>query len=109
MRSTQQFSPLCDVHHTSMRRMMLEEDSDEIRSYHGCERRDCTRVFRDSSGYLDRIGGEFDESRASVRNCPVCGAILYLADVDEPRKIETWQCPRGSCTFAEDIPSPASR
>lgn len=109
MTSRQQFSPLCDVHHASMRRMMLEEDSEEIRSYHGCGRRDCSRVFRDSSGYLDWIDGKFDESRALVRNCPSCGAILYLAEVDQSRKIETWECPRMSCTFAEEIPSPASR
>lgn len=109
MTSRQQFSPLCDLHHASMRRMMLEEDSEEIRSCHSCERHDCTRVFRDSSGYLDWIDGKFDESRAHIRSCPACAAILYLAEVDESRKIETWECPRLRCTFAEEIPSPASR
>lgn len=109
MTSTQKFSPLCDVHHTSMRRGMLEEDSEEIRSYHGCERRDCTRVFRDAFGYLDWIDGRFDESRALRRNCPDCGAVLYLAEVDASRKIETWECPHLNCTFVEEIPSPASR
>lgn len=109
MTSRRQFSPLCDVHHTSMQRMMLEEDSEEIRSYHACERHDCTRVFRDSSGYLDWIDGKFDESRACVRTCPACGAILYLADVDQSRKIETWECPGMGCEFAREYPSPAAR
>lgn len=109
MTSRQQFSPLCDVHHASMRRVMLEEDCEEIRSYHGCDRRDCSRVFRDSCGYLDRIEGRFDESRALVRNCPTCGSILYLAEVDASRKIETWECPCIRCNFGEEIPSPASR
>lgn len=109
MTSRQEFSPLCDVHHTSMRRGMLEEGSDEIRSYHGCERRDCTRVFRDSSGYSDWIDGRFDESRVLVRNCPACGAILYIAEVNQARKIETWECPRTGCEFSEDSSSPAAR
>jgi hypothetical protein len=88
---------------------MLEEDSEEIRSYHACERRACTRVFRDSFGYLDWVDGKFDASRASVRNCPACGAILYLADVDESRKIETWECPQMRCEFTKEFPSPAAR
>lgn len=88
---------------------MLEEDSDEIRSYHGCDRRDCTRVFRDSSGYADRVDGEFDESRASIRRCPACGAVLYLAEVDRSRKIETWECPQTDCAYSEEFPSPSAR
>lgn len=109
MVSQQQYSPLCDVHHTAMKRMMLEEDSEEIRSYHGCERRDCTRVFRDSSGYSDWIDGAFDESRALVRDCPACGGILYLAEVDQSRKLETWECPGTGCEFSEEFPSPYGR
>lgn len=109
MTSRQQYSPLCDVHHTAMQRMMLEEDSEEIRSYHGCERRDCTRVFRDSSGYSDWIDGGFDESRALVRGCPGCGGILYLAEADESRKIETWECPGTGCAFSEERPSPSAQ
>lgn len=109
MTSRQQFSPLCDVHHTSMRRMMLEESSEDIRSYHGCERRDCARVFRDSSGYTDWLDGKFDKSRALVRRCPMCGAILYLAEVDQFRKIETWQCPQDGCAFADEFRAPAAR
>jgi len=89
--------------------MMLEEDQQEIRSYHGCERRDCTRVFRDSSGYSDRIDGKFDASRAILRNCPACGGILYLAEVDEFRKIETWECPGAGCEFSGEFPSPSAR
>ena len=109
MTSREQFSPLCDVHYTSMQRMMLEEDGEEIRSYHICERRDCTRVFRDSFGYSDLIEGQFDKSRAFVRKCPRCGAILYLAEVDQPRKLETWECPRTNCEFSEEFSSPAAR
>jgi hypothetical protein len=109
MTSRQQFSPLCDVHHTSMRRLMLEEDSEDVRSYHGCQRRDCTRIFRDSSGYSDWIDGQFDESRALVKRCPTCEAILYLAEVDQFRKIETWECPRVGCRFSEEFPSPSGR
>lgn len=109
MTCRQQFSPLCDVHHTSMRRMMLEEESEEIRAYHGCERRDCTRVFRDSFGYSDWIDREFDQSRALVKRCPNCEAILYLAEVDQFRKIETWECPQAGCRFSEEFPSPSGR
>jgi hypothetical protein len=107
MTSGQQFSPLCDVHHTSMQRMMLEEDAEEIRSFHACERRDCTRVFIDSAGYSDRIEGEFDDWRADVRKCSSCGAVLYLAVVNHSRKIETWECP--GCEFSKDDPSPSAR
>ena len=71
MTSRQEFSPLCDLHHVPMRRVMLEEDSEQVRSYRACERRDCTRAFRDSNGYSDRIGGKFDDSRASVLTCPM--------------------------------------
>jgi hypothetical protein len=109
MTSRPEFYPLCDLHHTFMRRMMLEEDSEEIRSRHRCERRDCTRVFRDSSGYADWVNGGFDQSRALVRNCPACAAILYLAEVNESRKIETWECTRAGCDFTEDVPSPSAR
>jgi len=109
MTSRQQFSPLCDLHHVSMRRVMLEEDSQEVRSYHACERRDCTRIFRDFDGYTDLIQGSFDDSRASVRTCPLCGAVLYLAEVDHPKKIETWECPQKECDFSEECASPSSR
>lgn len=108
MTSRQEFSPLCDLHHTSMRRMMLEEDSEEIRSYHSCERPSCTRVFRDSAGYAD-WNGAFDQSRALVRKCPTCGAVLYLAEVERTRKIETWECPQDGCDFSEEFPSPSAR
>jgi hypothetical protein len=107
--SKQQFSPLCDLHHSSMRRMVLEEDSEEIRSYHSCARRDCTRVFRDSNGYSDLIEGDFDDSRASVQTCPRCGAVLYLAEVDHSQKIETWVCPQTGCDLSEEYPSPSAR
>jgi hypothetical protein len=108
MASRQQFSPLCDVHHTSMRRLMLEEDSEEVCSYHSCERPHCTRVFRDCSGYMD-WNGAFDRSREFVKRCPTCGAILYLAEVDEVRKMETWECPRDGCDFSEEFPTLAAR
>lgn len=109
MTSREQFSPLCDLHHAPMRRAMLEEDSEEVRSYHACERRDCTRVFRDSNGYSDWIEGRFDDSRASVRRCPRCGAVLYLAEVDHSRKIEIWECPRKQCDFSEERASPSAQ
>ena len=88
---------------------MLEEDCEEIRSYHACDRRDCTRVFRDCFGYSDVIDGQFDESRALLKRCPACGAILYLAEVDQSQKIETWECPQVTCGFSEEIPSPSAR
>jgi ribosomal protein S27AE len=109
MTSRQQFSPLCDLHHVPMRRVMLEEDSDEVRTYHACERRDCTRVFRDSNGYSDWAEGEFDESRASLRKCPRCGAVLYLAEVNHAQKTETWECPQKECSFSEECGSPSGR
>ena len=104
-----QFSPLCDLHHTPMRRMVFEEDSEEIRSYHACGRRDCTRVFRDANGYSDFIEGGFDETRASVQTCPRCEAVLYLAEVDHCQKIETWECPRTGCDFSGEFQSPSAR
>lgn len=104
-----EFTPLCDVHHTSMQRKMLEEDSDEIRSYHGCMRRDCTRVFREANGYSDIVEGQFDESRTSVRICPACSAVLYLAEVDRSLKMETWECMGTECDYSEEFPSPSAR
>jgi hypothetical protein len=104
-----QFSPLCDLHHTPMQRVMLQEDSEEIRSYHACRRSDCSRVFRDSTGYSDRVEGMFDESRVSAKRCPTCGAVLYIAEVDHTRKIETWECTRIGCEFCEEFPSPAAQ
>ena len=109
MCSRTQFAPLCDVHHTPMRRVMLEEDTDEIRSYHACKRRDCTRIFRDDSGYSDMIGGQFDASRASVRKCPQCQAVLYLAEVDHSLKVETWECPGQGCDFSGEFSSPSGQ
>lgn len=88
---------------------MLEEDSEEVRSYHACERRDCTRIFRDFDGYTDLIQGGFDDSRASVRKCSKCGAVLYLAEVDHLQKIEIWECPQKECDFWEDCASPSAR
>jgi predicted RNA-binding Zn-ribbon protein involved in translation (DUF1610 family) len=109
MTSRQQFSPLCDLHHVSMRRVMLEEDSEEVRTYHACERRDCTRIFRDSDGYTDLIQGGFDDSRGSARICPNCGAVIYLAEVDHARKLETWECPQKECDFSEECASASAR
>ena len=88
---------------------MLEEDSEEVRSYHACERRDCTRVFRESSGYLDWTEGDFNDSRASFQTCPRCGAVLYIAEVDHSRKLETWECPQDQCDFSAEYPSPSAR
>lgn len=103
-----QFSPLCDLHHTPMQRVMIEEDSEPVRSYHACIRRDCSRVFRESDGYSDWIDGQFDDSRASAHACPQCGAILYLAEVDS-QKVETWECPRAGCGFSQEHRAPAAR
>ncbi len=108
MTSAQQFSPLCDLHHVSMKHVMLEEDSDEVRTFHACRRRDCTRVF-DANGYSDRAEGEFDATRASVRRCPRCGAAEYLAEVEHSRKIETWECSQAGCDYSEDSPTPSGR
>jgi hypothetical protein len=88
---------------------MLEEESEEVRSYHACMRRDCTRVYRESSGYADWIEGEFNQSRPSAQQCPRCGANLYLAAVNRLYKVETWECPQTGCEFSEDIPSPSAR
>lgn len=109
MSSRQQFSPLCDLHHGPMRRVMLEEDAEQVRSYHACERSGCTRVFRDSGGYSDRIEDAFDESRICAQRCPRCGAVLYLAEADRERKVETWECPGDGCDFSEEYPSAAAR
>ena len=109
MNSRTQFAPLCDVHHAPMRRVMLEEDTEEIRSYHACKRRDCTRIFRDTSGYSDLIDGQFDGSRTSLRRCPCCQAVLYLAEVDHSLKVETWECPGGDCDFSGESPSPSGQ
>jgi hypothetical protein len=104
------FSPLCDLHHCPMRHVMLEEPaSEEARSFHQCERRDCSRIYRDSHGYLDFIEGEFDASRSSSRKCPICTGRLYLAEVDQVLKVETWECPEMECDYTEGILSPASR
>ncbi len=92
-----------------MRRMILKENPEEVLSCHACERRDCTRVFRDSNGYLDLIEGEFDDSRIATRICPRCGAALYLAAVDRSQKMEIRECPRNECDFSEEYPSPSAR
>lgn len=109
MTSRQQFSPLCDLHHVSMRRVMVEEDAAEVRSYHACERRDCTRIFRDSDGYTDVVRSNFDDSRSSVRKCPECGAALYLAEVNRLQKVETWECAQSGCEFSERSGAPSAR
>jgi ssDNA-binding Zn-finger/Zn-ribbon topoisomerase 1 len=89
---------------------MLEESaSDKTNSFHQCKRRDCNRIFRDGHGYLDFTDGHFDVSRLSSRKCPICGRTLYLAEVDQVRKVETWECAERECDFAEDVPSPSSR
>jgi len=104
------FSPLCDLHHRPMRRVMLEESaSPETQSFHQCERRDCNRIFRDGYGYSDFSAGEFDPSRVSSRRCPTCGATLYLAEVNQVLKVETWECAETDCKYTEDISSPSSR
>ena len=109
MTTKKQFSPLCDVHHAGMIRMMIEEESETVRSCHMCERRDCTRVFRDTDGYSDWVDREFDRFRARARACLHCGAILYLAEVDASRKTETWECPEIGCDFAEEVYAPSAR
>jgi hypothetical protein len=44
------FSPLCDLHHQPMRRVMLEEPASAgTQSFHQCERRDCTEEFASPS------------------------------------------------------------
>lgn len=88
---------------------MLEEDAEEIRTYHACERRDCSRVFRESNGYSDWLDGEFNDSRGLTKACPRCGSALYLAYVDHAQKAETWECPQSECDFSEDSPSPSGR
>jgi len=104
------FSPLCDLHHQPMRRVMLEGSvSAETQSFHQCERRDCNRVFRDGHGYSDFMDGQFDASRASVRECSICGGTLYLAEVDQALKVETWECAETECSYSEEVASPSSR
>jgi hypothetical protein len=107
--SKQPFSPLCDLHHTLMRRMVFQDDSDESRSYHACGRRDCTRIFPESTGYSDLIEGESDDSRTFTHIFPRCGAVLYLADVEHFLKTERWECPQTGCDFSKEYPSPSAR
>lgn len=109
MTSRQQFSPLCDLHYTRMRRVMVEGNWEKVRSYHACERRDCPRIFRESDGYTDLIQGCFDDSRSSVRTCPRCGTTLYLAEVELSQKVETWECLRQECDFSGERGSPSAR
>jgi ssDNA-binding Zn-finger/Zn-ribbon topoisomerase 1 len=105
-----EFSPLCDLHHCAMRRVMLQESApDESQSFHQCERRDCNRIFRDGHGYSDFADGRFDGSRLSARQCPICGGTLYLAEVNRTRKLETWECAEMKCDHTEDASSPSSR
>lgn len=89
--------------------MLEESPSEETRSFHQCERRDCNRIFRDGYGYSDFAAGEFDASRISSRECPLCGGALYLAEVDQTLKVETWECAAADCYYTEDISSPSSR
>jgi hypothetical protein len=104
------FFPLCDLHHSPMRRVMLPgAQSENTGSFHQCERRDCNRIFRDGHGYSDFIRGAFDPSRTASRICPSCRATLYLAEVDHIRKVETWDCAEIDCPYSEDSPSPSSR
>ncbi len=104
------FFPLCDLHHAPMRRLMLEEtESDDTQAFHQCERRDCSRVFRDGYGYSDFSSGQFDGSRVSSRVCPSCGATLYISEVDHVRKVETWECTAMDCDYSHEDASPASR
>ena len=89
---------------------MLEESlSEETRSFHKCERRDCNRIFRDGYGYSDFAAGHFDASRISSRECSRCSGTLYLAEVDQILKVETWECAEVGCDHTEDFPSPSSR
>lgn len=105
-----EFSPLCDLHHCPMQRVMLDRSaSQNARSFHKCERRDCHRIFRDGHGYSDFADGEFDASRVSSRMCPICGATLYLAEVNRAQKVETWECAEMECAYTGDISSPSSR
>jgi len=102
--------PLCDLHHCPMRRVMIEQPAaQEIPSFHQCERRDCSRVFRDGHGYSDFADGRFDVSRLSYRQCPACAGTLYLAEVDHALKVETWECAVMECDYIETVHSPASR
>lgn len=104
------FFPLCDLHHSPMRRVMLEESASEgPPTFHQCERRDCDRIFRDGQGYSDFTDGQFDASRLSCRGCPICGGILYIADVNRALKVETWECTEIECDYTEDVLSPSSR
>jgi ssDNA-binding Zn-finger/Zn-ribbon topoisomerase 1 len=105
-----QFFPLCDLHHGSMRRVMLEESaSEETDSFHQCERRDCSRIFRAGLGYSDFGEGRFDASRVSYRQCPACGGTLCLVEVNRALKIELWECTEMECNYNTEILSPASR
>jgi ssDNA-binding Zn-finger/Zn-ribbon topoisomerase 1 len=89
---------------------MLEGSASEpTQSLHQCERRDCNRIFRDGYGYSDYVDGLFDAARVSARECPLCGGTLYLAEVNNPRKVETWECAETQCDYSEDIFSPSSR
>ena len=104
------FSPLCDLHHCPVRRVMLEEPlSDATQSFHQCERRDCIRVFRDGHGYSDFADGQFDASRFSSRECSTCGGTLYLAEVNHALKVETWECVEMACDYSENVLSPSTR
>jgi ssDNA-binding Zn-finger/Zn-ribbon topoisomerase 1 len=104
------FFPLCDLHHSPMRRVMLEGTAaEETQSFHQCERPNCDRIFRDGLGYSDFAEGRFDASRLSARKCPHCGATLYLSEVDHALKVETWVCTAAGCDSSEGVRSPSSR
>jgi len=104
------FKPLCDLHHSPMRSVTLDRPSPvQTQSAYQCERRDCNRIFRDGFGYSDFGEGEYDASRESSRECPTCGGTLFLARVDQSRKVETWECAVTECNYTEDVRSPSGR
>jgi len=89
--------------------MLDESAAEETQSLHQCERRDCDRIFRDGHGYSDFADGQFDATRLSFRQCPLCAGTLYLAEANRAMKVETWECAEAGCGYSEDLPSPSSR
>jgi len=83
--------------------------SEETQTFYQCQRRGCSRIFLDNSGYSDFADGQFDRSRASSRACRICGGTLCLVEVNRARKVETWDCAAMDCDYTENVLSPSSR
>lgn len=101
---------LCSLHSFAMRRVLLEPPTSNLtQSFHHCERRNCSPIFRDGYDDSDLADGQSMHRAFLPGSFPRVERPSASAEADRVGKVEMWKWAEVECGYSEDLFSPDRR